>query len=63
MYVAYYFHLKRSWSVVLLIFFLMYQAVLETVARVVPKKNESKEEKYAPLSSKVIIFLIKGTEF
>ncbi|CAJ1937138.1 unnamed protein product [Sphenostylis stenocarpa] len=26
-------------------------AVLETVARVIPKKNESKEEKYAPLSS------------
>jgi len=31
----------------------MYQAVLETVARVMPKKNESKEEKYGPLSCRV----------
>lgn len=29
---------------------LLYQAVLETVARVKPKKNETKEEKYASLS-------------
>lgn len=45
---------------------LLYQAVLETVARVRPKKNESKEEKYAPLSCRVIgllIFLHERTEF
>lgn len=31
----------------------MYQAVLETVARVKPKKNDSKEEKYAPFSCRI----------
>jgi hypothetical protein len=39
-------------------FLLLYQAVLETVARVKPKKNESKEEKYAPLSCRIIGTLV-----
>lgn len=44
----------------------LYQAVLETVARVKPKKNESKEEKYAPLSCRLIgllVFLQEITDF
>lgn len=45
---------------------LLYQAVLETVARVKSKKNESKEEKYVPLSCRVngmFVFLQERTEF
>jgi hypothetical protein len=37
---------------------LLYQAVLETVARVKPKKNETKEEKYASLSCRIIGLLL-----
>lgn len=42
----------------------LYQAILETVARVKPKKNETKEDKYAILlkEGQILFFLQGGME-